>query len=325
MDGPIQWIVRELDDETRIDLFLSRKTGESRALIKEHIEGAKFRLNGKIVEKPATLLKIGDQIEGEITETLRESTLEPKPGNLEIVFEDADFLAINKAQGVVVHPAPGHQGDTLAHYLLHYLSQNSAFSSLSPVRPGIVHRLDRGTSGLILVAKNRSTQERLSDMFKERQIQKEYRCVVWGRTKDRGLIREAIGRDRVHRQKMSSKTTKGRAAQTEWNRLSQFAHFSYLQVLPKTGRTHQIRVHLSESGHPIVGDPLYGRGATAKRTEGLQPALRAQVIETKATFLHAYGLKFAHPRSGEAIELTAPLPAGFRSLLELLATEDIAP
>jgi 23S rRNA pseudouridine1911/1915/1917 synthase len=304
----------------RLDLFLSRKTGLARAFIQQQMKKGRVHLNSEVILRPSTKVKTGDLIFCEFKESSF-STLEPLDGNLEILFEDADFLAVNKAQGVVVHPAPGHQGETLVHHLLHYLSQ-SDFSSLSPSRPGIVHRLDRGTSGVILVAKNRAAQEKLSLQFKERLMKKEYECLVWGRTKLSGTIATPIGRHNWDRMKMSAKSRVAREAKTVWKKKTDFNHFTLLDVFPETGRTHQIRVHLSEVGHPIVGDSIYATRSTQGRIQQLTNAVARKVLETTDTFLHARAITLNHPTTGAILKIEAKRPPAFEDFLSLLEKED---
>jgi 23S rRNA pseudouridine1911/1915/1917 synthase len=279
-------------------------------------------INAKRVTKPSHKIRLGDVVSIELD--LRESVLSvsPVPGDLSIIFEDSELLVLNKAQGIVVHPASGHRGDTLVNHLLHHLKQDPSFSSTDSVRPGIVHRLDKGTSGVMIVAKNRKTQDDLSKQFKERQIKKQYECVVWGQIKRPGALKSALGRDRIHRQKMSSKTSAPRQAETHFQPIDVFSHFTYLAVSPLTGRTHQIRVHLSEFGHSIVGDSLYGKGFTPKRLEALNKELAHHVSEGHMTFLHAKSISFVHPRTKDSLFFEAPLPPNFITLLNNLRQWD---
>jgi 23S rRNA pseudouridine1911/1915/1917 synthase len=219
---------------------------------------------------------------------------------------------------VVVHPAAGHRGETLVHHLLHYLKNDSAFREISEDRPGIVHRLDRGTSGVLLVAKNRAVQENLSRQFKHRTIKKEYECVCWGVPRPEGTVDTPIGRDTRDRKKMSSRTASGRAALTRWKTHQAFRHFAHLALFPHTGRTHQLRVHLAESGFPIVGDALYGRA----RRPILPPRVTALVDATSETYLHARRLTLLHPTRGESMTLEAHRPGVFEAFLQLLRKDD---
>lgn len=308
------------DEVGRVDLVLARRTSRTRTFVKEQIARGAVRVNGAICEKPAQLLHSGDEIAIEFQEA-PPLDLVPVPAKLRILHEDDDFLALDKDQGTVVHPAPGHKGPTLVHHLLHHLKSDPQFSATSPARPGIVHRLDRGTSGVILIAKHRSALEALARQFKDRSIRKEYVAIAWGRMKESGRFASSIGRDPRHRHRMSSKSQTGREALTLFRRELGFDHFSFVRLFPHTGRTHQLRVHLSEAGHTIVGDDLYGK-PTKSRIGGLSPALAAFLSEVSATFLHAERLSLLHPRTGAPLDIRAPLPETFHRLLTLLEKED---
>lgn len=309
------------DARVRLDIFLSKKTSKTRAFIQDLIKNDKVLVNHQLEKKASTLVRPGDQISVDWEENHQLSSFAPVPGDLSILFEDSHLLVLNKRQGVVVHPAAGHRGDTLVHHLLHHWDQPAlTFSDASPatLRPGIVHRLDKGTSGVLLVAKNRETQDALSFQFKERTVEKTYQCIVWGQVSRPGKLTSSIGRDKKHRHKMSSHTHQGRPSETSFSPLESFNQFTHLAAFPKTGRTHQIRVHLSEWGHPIVGDPLYGKGLTTKRKSELSSEIITLLTETPYPFLHASSLIFTHPVSNERLKFIAPLPPIFTQFLELL-------
>lgn len=318
---PINYLVSEKESGLRIDQFLAQQSGQSRAVIQEHLKELLVHLNQQPVTKAATRLKMGDVVVLSLKET-EQTHLSPIQGQLDILFEDEHLLVINKAQGVVVHPAAGHRGDTLVHHLLFYLGSSQEFTESSSFRPGIVHRLDRGTSGVLLVAKNRKIQDALSLQFKNREVKKEYEAIVWGMVKSAGVLRNAIGRDRVHRKKMSSKSSFKRPAETSYLPLHTFRHFTHLLVRPHTGRTHQIRVHLSEFSHSIVGDPLYGKGTTQKRLHLLSPTLQKHFETVTMTFLHASSLEFTHPVTRSLHIIKAQRPASFDQFLEILKLEN---
>ncbi len=314
-------IVSSAESDLRLDVFLAAKTGKSRSFIQEQLKAGRIQINSQKGTKASTRLNEGDHILFELEDSAT-STLTPIPGPIEILFEDDHLLVINKSQGVVIHPAPGHSTDTLVHHLLHYLSHESLFKSPPDLRPGIVHRLDKGTSGVLLIAKNREVQEALSQQFKERQVTKVYECFVWGQLIRSGTLTTSIGRDRVHRKKMSSKTQKARSAETRFSPQKTFRHVTHLEVYPLTGRTHQIRVHLSEFGHSILGDSLYGKGATAKRVSNMDPELTAFIKSANHTFLHARSLTFSHPITSKEQHIEAPRPETFNQLLDLLNKKD---
>lgn len=307
--------------EKRLDTYLAKKLQISRALIQEQIASGKISVNGKVITKASSTLHEGDTVTGK-TEEEPTDFLQAVEHPLDVIYEDEFLLAINKPQDMVVHPASAHKGETLVHYLLHHLKNSPSFTETSTVRPGIVHRLDKGTSGIILVAKNRKTLDSLSQLFQKREMEKHYEAVIWGVKKGQGTIRSAIGRDRRDRKKISSKTVKGRIAVTGWQERRSFAHFTHLELKPQTGRTHQLRVHLTEAGHPIVGDPTYGRGTSPKRRQDIAPVLLDFIEKLEHPFLHAKSLSFIHPETGKKIEFQAPRPPLFETFLKLLNEHD---
>jgi 23S rRNA pseudouridine1911/1915/1917 synthase len=301
----------------RLDLFLTQETGESRSFIQNQIRKGAIHLRGEPLLKTGVLVQAGDSLQIR-WDTRPKETLAPVEGHLPIVFEDESLLVLNKPQGLVVHPAPSHQGATLVHYLLHHLEKDEEFADSDPERPGIVHRLDKGTSGLLLVAKNRTSQESLSQQFKDRRVKKIYEAVVWGKMPGSGRFHSLIGRDRTQRRKMSSRTQKGREALTDWKAETVFSQFTHVRLFPFTGRTHQLRVHLSENHHPIVGDPLYGKGLTPLRRRALPKPVTEAVESLTATLLHAAQLQFFHPESGKPLFFEAEKPEVFKNFLTLL-------
>lgn len=310
----------KLTNSGRLDAVLATELSLSRSLIVENISRGNLLVNGVVCTKPSKSSKEGDVITGVITDP-RESELIPTPGSLDIIFEDESLIALNKQQGIVVHPAPSHRGATLVHHLLHYLKSDSAFKELSPERPGIVHRLDRGTTGVIVIAKNRIVLDAMSRQFKERAVEKTYECIVWGKADAEGSYNTPIGRDPVDPKRMSLKARKARLSETHWKRLNRFNHFSHLEVYPRTGRTHQIRVHLSEGGFPIVGDKLYQRRLIQKRL-ALAPKMMELISQVDGTCLHAKKLIFTHPLTHKLLTITAPRPKSFDSVLSLITTYD---
>jgi 23S rRNA pseudouridine1911/1915/1917 synthase len=229
---------------------------------------------------------------------------------LEILYQDSDIAVLNKPAGMVVHPAAGHAAGTLVNALLHHIRDLSGIGG--EARPGIVHRLDRGTSGVMVIAKNDAAHRELARQFHDREIEKEYVALVWGVVQAGRRIDAAIGRDPVHRQKMSSRARRARHAVTRITRAHHLRGVTLCQIAIHTGRTHQIRVHLSAIGHPIVGDSLYG--GLRRRVPG---DLRA-VQRLDRPFLHAERLAFKHPRDGRTMEFSAPLPDDLASILEEL-------
>ena len=229
---------------------------------------------------------------------------------LEILYQDQDVAVLNKPAGMVVHPAAGHASGTLVNALLHHVPDLSGIGG--EMRPGIVHRLDRGTSGVMVIAKNDAAHQELSRQFQNREVEKEYVALVWGVVQAGRRIDAAIGRDPVNRQKMSARARHARSAVTRITRAHHLRGVTLCQVAIHTGRTHQIRVHLNAIGHPIVGDPLYG--GVRRRVPG---DLRA-VLHLERPFLHAARLVFNHPGDTRRMEFTAPLPDDLKRVLDEL-------
>jgi 23S rRNA pseudouridine1911/1915/1917 synthase len=227
---------------------------------------------------------------------------------LDVLFQDADVAVINKPAGMVVHPAAGHDSGTLVNALLHHITDLSGVGG--ELRPGIVHRLDRGTSGVMVVAKNDTAHQELARQFHDREVEKEYIALVWGVVQAGRRIDAAIGRDPGNRQKMSARTKHARNAVTRITRAHHMPAVTLCQVAIHTGRTHQIRVHLSAIGHPIVGDSVYG--GVHRRVAGDIKAVQ----RLTRPFLHAARLVFHHPRDGRRLEFIAPLPDDLMNVLE---------
>lgn len=230
----------------------------------------------------------------------------PQDIPLDIVYEDGDVVVVNKPRGLVVHPAPGHPDGTLVNALLAHCG-DSLSGVGGAVRPGIVHRIDKDTSGLLIVAKNDEAHAALSDQLKDRSLSRTYDCVVHGNFReDRGTVNAPIGRDPRNRQRMAVTEKKSRSAVTHWEVLARYGKYTYVRCRLETGRTHQIRVHMAHIGHPLLGDTVYG----GRRDKGL---------ETQC--LHARGLKFVHPRTGQLVELWTELPDWFRETMSKLGPE----
>lgn len=294
--------------KVRLDKFLAEQVPElSRSEIQRLIASGRVTVDGEPA-KPSHKVRMGEEVV--VLVPAEESTeLLPEAIPLDIVYEDQVLLVVDKPAGMVVHPAPGHSGGTLVNALLAHCPELAAGED---DRPGIVHRLDRDTSGLILVAKNEKARRALQRQFKERQVHKAYLALLDGHLHPAwGRIEAAVGRDPHHRQRMSVQTG-GREAITEYHVLEQFAHrvgpaagdYTLVEAEPLTGRTHQIRVHLASIGHPVVGDGVYGRRRTS--------------LPVSRQFLHARRLGFKHPTTGQRLELEAPLPEELATVLDLL-------
>ncbi|OGO19345.1 MAG: pseudouridine synthase [Chloroflexi bacterium RBG_16_50_11] len=280
----------------RLDKFVVERCPElSRTHAQQLIEGSFVTVNGKAA-KPSLKLNIGDKIDVIIPPT-PPSYLEAENIPLNIIYEDADVLVLDKPAGIAVHPAPGHPSHTLVNAILNYLP--ALAEDADSVRPGIVHRLDKDTSGLILVAKNRVAQANLSDQFKNRVVKKTYITLVKGKlTPEKGTIEAAIGRDPSHRQRMAI-VSEGREARTEYRVIKYVGNYTLLEIKPETGRTHQIRVHLAAIGFPVLGDATYGLKS---------PRFPRQ-------FLHAGKISFLLPSTGARVEFESPLPLDLEQVL----------
>jgi 23S rRNA pseudouridine1911/1915/1917 synthase len=240
---------------------------------------------------------------------------EPLP--LDILYEDPHLLVVNKAAGLVVHPAAGHASGTLVHGILYHCPDLEGIGAEK--RPGIVHRLDKDTSGIMVVAKNARAHDDLSRQFKARSIEKHYLALVVGSPKaDNGRIDLPIGRHPVERKKMSARSRRGREALTLWQVRERFIGATLIDVELKTGRTHQIRVHCQAMGFPILGDPIYGRKGAAKQITAGNPAWQAVFQSAARQMLHAHRLGFKHPADDRPLSFEAPLPADMADLLEKL-------
>jgi len=295
--------VPESERGKRLDVLLQQQLPEySRSRLQDWIRGGRVRVNGA-AERASYRLRGGETVEVEPA-GLPPLTAEPEELPLDILYEDADVIAVNKAAGMVVHAGAGVRSGTLVNALLH------RFKELSQVggeeRPGIVHRLDRGTSGVLLVARNDAAHRNLAAQFASRKVQKVYTALVHGTVKaERGRIEKPISRDPARRVRMTARGERGRAAITEYRVLRRFAGYTLLEVEIKTGRTHQIRAHFASLGHPVAGDRLYG---TPAKPPGRPPLDRL--------FLHARRVRFLQPTTGEPVTVEAPLPAELIEWLE---------
>lgn len=285
----------------RIDKYLSEQLEDmTRSHIQKLIKENMVRVNGMAV-KSNFKLSASDQIEVEIPE-LKEPDILPENIPLDILYEDQDILVVNKPKGMVVHPAPGHYTGTLVNAIMYHCKDN--LSGINGVlRPGIVHRIDMDTTGSLLICKNDRAHQALAEQLKEHSITRKYHAIVHGRLKeDEGTIDKPIGRHPIDRKKMSVHCTNGREAITHYRVLKRFQQFTYIECQLETGRTHQIRVHMSSIGHPILGDQIYGPAKCPYKLQGQT--------------LHAKVLGITHPTTGEYMEFDAPLPDYFQALLE---------
>jgi 23S rRNA pseudouridine1911/1915/1917 synthase len=297
------------DAGTRLDSYLaSQIEGWSRARLQRLIDAEDVLVNGK-ASRPAYKVSANDEIEVEFTQSPL-ANFSPEDIPVAVVYEDDDVIVVNKPAGLVVHPAAGTPSGTLANALAFHFQKLSTHAGA--IRPGIVHRLDKDTSGLLVVAKTESGHEHLADQFRARQISKNYVALVYGVVKqESGRIEQPIARDPRNRTRMAV-IAGGRGALSLYRVRRSYDAFTLLDVDLKTGRTHQIRVHLSWLKHPVVGDELYSGG---RENNLADVRLRARIRKLKRQFLHAEELGFQHPRTGEPMKFNAPLPAELSKFL----------
>ncbi|MDM5194905.1 RluA family pseudouridine synthase [Bacillus hominis] len=300
MSEVVQVTVAEEQKSERIDKFVAEINSEwSRSQVQQWIKDAVVTVNGKVI-KGNYKVKAND----EITVTIPEPEaldIQPEDMNLEIYYEDADVLVVNKPRGMVVHPAPGHTSGTLVNGLMHHCTDLSGINGV--MRPGIVHRIDKDTSGLLMVAKNDMAHESLVNQLVAKTVTRRYKAIVHGVIPhDKGTIDAPIGRDKKERQSMTVDEN-GKNAVTHFQVLERFKNFTLVECRLETGRTHQIRVHMKYIGYPLAGDPKYG----PKKT-----------LDMNGQALHAGILGFDHPRTGEYIQFEAPIPEVFEDALNIL-------
>jgi 23S rRNA pseudouridine1911/1915/1917 synthase len=299
-------VVEAEQDGLRLDNFLTALLPDhSRSQIQRLIKDGHVR--GPGTPRASSAVHTGQVFEVEIPQPSPASP-EPEELPLRIIFQDADVVVLDKPAGMVVHPAAGHSGGTLVNALLHHVKDLSGVGG--ELRPGIVHRLDRGTSGVMVVAKHDRAHHELSRQFSDREVEKEYVALVWGVVQAGRRIDSPIGRDPEHRQRMSTRARRARSAVTRVTYSHHLKGVSLLKVAIATGRTHQIRVHLSAIGHPIVGDATYG-GVHRRVAANLRALMRLE-----RPFLHAARLAFTHPGDGRRVEFESPLPPDLQSVLD---------
>lgn len=288
-------------ERKRLDIFLAEKGGYSRSHAKKLIDDGMVFVNGSII-KSGSSLKIGDEVVVKNPDPVR-LDLTPQDIPIDIVYQDDDIAVINKQQGLTVHSGGGTNGGTLVNALLYHLDKLSGINGV--IRPGIVHRIDKDTSGLLVVAKNDAAHVSLADQIQKKTAKRIYLALLEGNLKsDNGLIDTLITRSDKDRKLMAVSTSKGRRAVTEYKVIERYEGFTLCEFSLKTGRTHQIRVHAKYLGHPVVGDKAYG--------------YKKQKFDLNGQLLHAYKLILKHPSSGEVMEFTAPLPYYFVNVLNKL-------
>ena len=304
--------VSEEEAGQRLDVFLSAKVGQaSRSTARRWIDSGHVTVHGQAA-KASHRVKRAEEIR--VTSVPPEPLdLLPEPIPLNIVHEDDDLVVVDKSAGLVVHPGAGNRQGTLANALLYHFEQ---ISRSHGIRPGIVHRLDKATSGLLVIAKNEQAHEFLAAQFKQREVEKIYLALVYGRLKKKqGVVDVSLGRDRRARTKISTRSQRARQAVTRYQVIHCYSDFTHVQVIPHTGRTHQIRVHFQHLGHPVVGDDKYGKTAF-RHLEN--PDLCLAIRDLDRHFLHAFRLSFLHPGTKQRVSFEAPLPEELAAFLSAL-------
>ena len=317
MPDMLELVVEPGSDKRRLDVYLAEVLSShyglalaTRSQVQRLIRRGGVSIDGRFVARPAQMIEAGQRIVV-LLPSAEPSLAAPEQIPLDVVYEDQHLLVVNKPRGMVVHPAAGHSSGTLVNAVLAHVPELRRDQDAQPLRPGIVHRLDRDTTGLIMVAKDHVTRLRLSRQIQDREVKRSYLALCAGRLNaDHGEIVARIARSPRDRKRMAVVREGGRSAATSWRRLASFPGWDLLEVSLQTGRTHQIRVHFAHIGHPVAGDPVYGPRAGARR--GRLPApLCGQA-------LHAWQLEFEHPRSGQLMFLQAPPPPDLAAVLREL-------
>ena len=321
MKNIINLIVKDYENGQRVDQFISsNKKDMSRTRIKNLIIDKKLKINNETIDNPAKKINTNDNIEIEIPKAKRVS-LKPYNLKLDIVYEDENLLIVNKPSKISMHPGAGEYDKTLVNALMYYDSKN--LSNIGDeVRPGIVHRIDKDTSGLVVIAKNNLTHENLSKQFKEHSVNRTYQALIWGKLKPQsGKIETLITRSSKNRQLMEVGISKGKKAITNYKTLEVFENektptFSFVECKLETGRTHQIRVHMSYKGNNILGDKKYKK--KFKKFKNIDSDLEQSILNLDRQFLHAKTIGFAHPITGKKLEFTSNLPQDLNIVLKKL-------
>ena len=321
MKKSINLIVQLEENNLRVDVFINKRENLiSRTRIKNLILKEQLKLNNKIIKSPSKKVSTGDKIILEIPRP-REASLKPYEFKLDIVYEDDDLLLINKPAGIIMHPGAGNYDNTIVNALMHYLGNN--LSTIGDEhRPGIVHRIDKDTSGLVVVAKKNEPHEDLSKQFNEHTINRVYQLMIWGKLRPQsGKIETLITRSSRNRQLMEVGITKGKRATTNYRTLEVFENdktptLSLVECKLETGRTHQIRVHMSYKGNNILGDNKYKK--KFKKLKNIDIDLEKSLYKLNRQFLHAKTLGFVHPKSGKELEFSSILPQDLENILKML-------
>ena len=321
MKNIINFIVKEDDNNKRVDIILANHDKSlSRTRVKNLILNSKLKINERIVQDPSIKTKLNDNIELEIIEPKKQS-LKPYEFKLNIIYEDEDLIVIDKPSGISMHPGAGNYDNTIVNALMNYDSKNLSDIG-DELRPGIVHRIDKNTSGLIVIAKNNLTHEKLSIQFSEHTITRVYETLIWGKLRpQKGTIETFITRSSKNRQMMEVSFSKGKKAITHYETLEVFENdnvptFSFIQCKLETGRTHQIRVHMSYKGNNILGDKKYKK--KFKKLKNIDEDLNIKLLDLDRQFLHAKQLGFKHPSTEKRLEFSSNIPNELNDILKKL-------
>jgi len=312
-----QEIYNQSDKDIRLDVFLLNYLKNiSRTKIQKLINEGFIKVDDFIV-KPSYKLKGKENIYINYDESPNNNLTLKENIPINIIYEDDYLLAINKEAGMIVHPGAGNKNGTLLNGLLYHFEN---LSNLNSSRPGIVHRLDKNTSGIILVAKTDEAHYRLGEQFASRTVKKHYKAIVWGKTLPEGKIEGYMNRSKKYRTKFILNSSHGKHSFTKYNTINYCEPFSYLDLYPLTGRTHQLRVHLKEIGHPIIMDDIYGGSYNLSNSfhQKHKPIIDKVFKNLKRFALHAYKIKFIHPISKKEMELEASIPSDFKKIMEML-------
>ena len=321
MEKKIKLIVKEINKNMRVDVFINKKEKDlSRTRIKKLILDHKLKLNNKILIDPSKKISTDDILELIISEP-KKASLKPYKYKLDIIFEDEDLIVLNKPSGIVIHPGAGNFDNTIVNALIYY-NKNSLSNIGDKYRPGIVHRIDKNTSGLVVIAKNNQAHEHLSNQFSKHTITRIYQLMIWGKLRpSKGRIETLITRSSKNRQMMEVSRTKGKRAITNYKTIEIFENnniptLSLIDCKLETGRTHQIRVHMSHLGHSIVGDDKYKK--KFKKIKNIDPQLEEKIINLNRQFLHAKTIGFIHPKKNKEMIFHSILPQELEIILEIL-------
>jgi 23S rRNA pseudouridine1911/1915/1917 synthase len=321
MEKNINFIVEENENNLRVDVLINKREQLiSRTRIKNLIIKEKLKLNEKIIKSPSKKVLTGDKISLNIPKP-EEASLRPYEFKLEIIYEDEDLLVINKPAGIIMHPGAGNYDKTIVNALMHY-DKNCLSTIGDKLRPGIVHRIDKNTSGLVVIAKNNETHENLSKQFSDHTITRVYQLLIWGKLRpSSGIINTFITRSSKNRQLMEVSRSKGKHAITNYKTIEVFENnktptLSLVECKLETGRTHQIRVHMTYMGNSIVGDDKYKK--KYKKLKNIDVSLEKLISGLNRQFLHAKTLGFVHPKSNEELIFSSILPQELNNLLKML-------